>query len=250
VFFHDIGPPWPKHSCTDNRPVPAFKCEDVTKPRLHGKDLSQELIQAAQAMARGRSRSFDRFNPEVATPVLIIAVSRTGERVDLVGEFLDSPDHASFRFTYVCADDLLQVGDVISVIEREISFIDPRTLVPIVCTDGTEPRVFLPREPMSADAKGVPPPGSLLIKKLTPASAETRGKRAPKTITITVAKRRDAATKQMPAGHERNQANSVTLALKRPDMRQAQMAVQQESEQSIEEKLSRLGRVVIGSGKV
>jgi hypothetical protein len=90
----------------------------------------------------------------------------------------------------------------------------------------------------------------MLIKKSTPASSETSGKRAPKTITIKVTKRRDPAAKQVPTGHERNQANSVTLALKRPDMRQAQVAVQQESELSIKEKLSRLGRVVSSSGKI
>src|ERR1700730_19296687 len=54
VFFDHLGPPWPKHPCTDNPREPAAASQ--TSPTRRTRGMTQELITAANTAGLFRNK--------------------------------------------------------------------------------------------------------------------------------------------------------------------------------------------------
>jgi hypothetical protein len=68
VFFDDLGPPWPKHPCTDNprEPVPRRGA-----PTRRTRGMMQELITAANTAGLFKNKVFGRRIPTEWTPICV-----------------------------------------------------------------------------------------------------------------------------------------------------------------------------------
>ena len=94
VYFDDLGPPWPKHPCTDNpRRHIATHAEQSGAPTIRPKGLMQELITAANAVGHFRGKAPGVRAPHDWTLLVVTAIERQGEKNTVKAEFLDSLSH-------------------------------------------------------------------------------------------------------------------------------------------------------------
>ncbi len=73
VFFDDLGPPWPKHPCTDNPREPMISRGAPTR-RTRG--MMQELITAANTAGLFKSKVFGRRIPQEWTLLVVVSVEQ------------------------------------------------------------------------------------------------------------------------------------------------------------------------------
>lgn len=188
VYFDDLGPPWPKHPCTDHpryKPRPSTAAFGAPTRRARGQVI--ELLSAARTAGLSRHKIFGRRRPEEWTLVIVQSVERRGDENKVEGEFLDSDTAEQFRFTCRSTKPLFEAGDFVSVRGSEISFVDRDTLQPVVFISGAwveliaEPIRQAPTSPPVATSK--PPAKSAsktnhaqLIRKKTPASKTAASK--------------------------------------------------------------------------
>jgi hypothetical protein len=78
VFFDDLGPPWPKHGCTDNPREP--DAASLGSPTRRTRGLMQELITAANVAGLFKNKVFGRRTPEEWTLLIVVSVDRGGEK--------------------------------------------------------------------------------------------------------------------------------------------------------------------------
>ena len=130
VFFDDLGPPWPKHPCTDNprgRWTPSKLTSEMPSPRKRG--ISLELVEAASVLGKYVDRQFrpDGFT-EHWTPIEVISVDRDDKRdkwrIGVKAKYLESPELETFWFTYVSPQDQIGPGSIIHKRGNEISLFD------------------------------------------------------------------------------------------------------------------------------
>jgi hypothetical protein len=133
VFFDDLGPPWPKHPCTDNPREPATPRGAPTR-RTRG--MMQELITAANTAGLFKNKVFGRRAPEEWTLLLVVSVDRNDDENSVTAEFLDSQTGETTRFKCRSAESVLEPGDFVNMKGKEISFVDKATLIPVTFVDG------------------------------------------------------------------------------------------------------------------
>ncbi|MGR9134766.1 hypothetical protein [Rhizobium leguminosarum] len=138
VYFDDLGPPWPKHPCTDNpRRSILSNAGQTDRPTRRSKGEVKELLSAASTAGLSRVRTFGQRHDGEWTLVVILAVDRHGQENQVECEFLDSETHEAFRFTCHSEAPLFEVGQFISVNGSQISCIDPESLRPVVFAAGS-----------------------------------------------------------------------------------------------------------------
>lgn len=139
VYFDDLGPPWPKHRCTDNprRSILLNATQTEHRPTRRSKGEVKELLSAASAAGLSRFRSFGKRYEGEWTLVVILAVDRRGQENRVEGEFLDSETNETFRFTCHSEAPLFEIGEFVSVNGDQISFVDGETLQPVLFTIGS-----------------------------------------------------------------------------------------------------------------
>lgn len=123
VFFDDLGPPWPKHPCTDNRRN-NLKNASITadSPIARRRGLSVELVEAAQQTGLYRGRYFyGSGTSEHWTPIEIIDVSRRGRDNIVKAVYLESEDRKPLHFRFANQKVALKRADVIMKRNSEIS---------------------------------------------------------------------------------------------------------------------------------
>ena len=140
VYFDDLGPPWPKHPCTDN---PRRRIEGngaiVGKPSRRANGLSQELVSAARtAGLLGTGASIGAAHEWRL--LVIIAIDRIGQRNVVFGEFLAEDVGATTKFTCISDLPLFEVGDFVSMKGDQISFLHLDTLTTITFREGSTVR--------------------------------------------------------------------------------------------------------------
>jgi hypothetical protein len=137
VYFDELGPPWPKHPCTDNPRVRSvFRAEAVTPPSRRVRGTAIELVEAANMSGMALGKTFGRRRPGEWSLAIVTSVDRQGDEHQVVAEHLDSMTFESFTFTYMAEEPLLQVGDMVSVRGAELSFLNPLTLQPVSIRSG------------------------------------------------------------------------------------------------------------------
>ncbi len=182
VFFDHLGPPWPKHGCTDSSRHKIFAAvEAPAVPTRRARGQVIELLDAAQIVGFSGHKVFGRRKPEEWTLVVVQSVDRRGDENKVEGEFLDSDTCEQFRFTCRSANPLFEAGDFVSVRGNQISFVDRDTLQPVAFLTGAwvetiaEPPRQIPTSPPIATPKAVPKSArrtdhAQLIRKKKPAS--------------------------------------------------------------------------------
>lgn len=130
VFFDDLGPPWPKHPCTDNHQS-AAAVAGLHAPVRRARGLVRELIEAANTAGRLNRKVFGTRNPTEWTMLVMVAVRRSGQQNTVQAEFLDSLTGETIEFTCSSIEPLFAEGDFINKKGVEISFLDRATLTPV-----------------------------------------------------------------------------------------------------------------------
>lgn len=149
VFFDDLGPPWPKHPCTDNPREPVSQRGAPTR-RTRG--MIQELITAANVAGLFKNKVFGRRIPEEWTLLFVVTVDREGIENIVTAEFLDSQSGETTQFKCRSAEPVLEPGDFVNMKGREISFAHKSTLIPVTFVDGG--MIIIPERA----AEPLPPP--------------------------------------------------------------------------------------------
>ena len=171
VFFDDLGPPWPKHHCTDNPREPVYPRGAPTR-RTRG--LMQELIAAANAAGLFKNKVFGRRIPEEWSLLVVVTVDRHGDENTVAAEFLDSQNGETTQFKCQSTDPILEPGDLVNMKGSEISFVHKATLIPVTFMDGA--MIVIPEKAIEAPPS--PPPLPADPPKAKPKAALPKLKRA------------------------------------------------------------------------
>lgn len=137
VFFDDLGPPWPKHPCTDNRlrlGGNMFKSSGAPKRRLPG--LIQELIASANVVGAMRNKVFGSRRRDEWAILIVRTVKRRGNENIVNAEYLDSVDGEVVAFSCFSDFALFSAGDFVSERAGEYSFMHPHSLLPVFFENG------------------------------------------------------------------------------------------------------------------
>jgi hypothetical protein len=137
VYFDELGPPWPKHPCTDNpRGQNGTVAGSSGAPTRRTKGLMQELITAANTAGIFRSKVVGVRIASDWTLLVVASIERRGEKNTVKAEFLDSLIHEATEFTCFSSVPMFEIGDFLSKRGSEISFLHKVSLTPIVFVVG------------------------------------------------------------------------------------------------------------------
>lgn len=153
VFFDDLGPPWPKHHCTDN---PREPVSPRGAPTRRTRGMMQELITAANTAGLFRNKVFGRRIPEEWSLLLVVTVERDGEENTVTAEFLDSQSGETTQFKCRSDEPVLEPGDFVNMKGNEISFVHKATLFPVTFVDGA--MIVIPEKAVEPPPPPPPPP--------------------------------------------------------------------------------------------
>lgn len=177
VYFDDLGPPWPKHPCTDNprlRNIRHVSTSALITRRSAG--LTRDLL--ISVVISNNKEKYNENNPsKTGWDLLIInSINRIGRKNFVSCEHIGKYDGRFMEF-YCFSDNLLfNIGDFISKKGDTISFIDKMTLNPADLTIGSEiqseRKIDVDRP--APDLSGVKLPR--IIKKKPPNFSENRKK--------------------------------------------------------------------------
>lgn len=124
VFFDDLGPPWPKHGCTDNTERKGTSTL-VSKPTRRNAGLIAELIEAASEVGLRNAQSFHNFRIlQQWSLVEIISIIRQGFKNQINGRFIEVKDERNVYFAFELAKEMISIGDIVSIREHELSLWD------------------------------------------------------------------------------------------------------------------------------
>lgn len=160
VYFDDLGPPWPKHPCTDNsRRKPIWSGEVVTPPARRPRGEILELLKAAQNAGLSKRQTFGRREPNEWTLAVIRSVQHQGEKYMVEAEYLSSETQELCSFFCYSDVEFFSVGEFISIKGKQVSLVDRETLVPVNFTMGTriiaaEPSPQMRQAPPSQSSGG------------------------------------------------------------------------------------------------
>ncbi len=162
VYFDDLGPPWPKHPCTDNprRPIESTGSL-VGKPLRRANGLTQELLSAARTAGLLRSSASQRA-PQEWQLMVVVSIDRTGNKNTVLAEFLDAEVGRTHKFTYFSDVPLVEFGDFASKKGDQISFLHRDTLKIITFKEGST-------VPADLSGAGLPPSPPSEVARVPPA---------------------------------------------------------------------------------
>ncbi|MBN9008076.1 MAG: hypothetical protein J0H40_22015 [Rhizobiales bacterium] len=160
VFFDDLGPPWPKHPCTD---IPREYVPASRTPIRRTRGSMQELISAANVAGLFANKVFGRRAPDEWAMLVVIAVDRAGNDNTVTAEFLDSREGETTTFSCHSELPVLDTGDFINMKGDQISFVHRDLLWPITFTTGGAIQI-----PSEAPPDPVPTPSTDPPKEPSP----------------------------------------------------------------------------------
>jgi hypothetical protein len=156
VFFDDLGPPWPKHACTDNPREPA---PPRGPPMRRTRGMMQELITAANTAGLFKNKVFGRRIPMEWTLLLVVEVGRDGDENAVTAEFLDSQSGETVQFRCRSTEPVLEPGDFVNMKGDEISFVHMGTLIPIIFENGAT--IVIPEKAVESPPPPLPAPADM-----------------------------------------------------------------------------------------
>lgn len=128
VFFDHLGPPWPKHPCTD---IPRDYVPRERLPQRRARGAVQELISAANVVGLFDNKVLGRRATGEWTVLVVLSVDRIGDESTVTAEYLDSRGGETTTFHCRSEQPVLGAGDFINMREDEVSFIHKEALRPV-----------------------------------------------------------------------------------------------------------------------
>ncbi|TPL71391.1 hypothetical protein [Mesorhizobium sp. B2-3-15] len=129
VFFDDLGPPWPKHPCTDNPTRSASAISARPQPRARG--IRLELAEAASFLGIYDGGRFHSSGYPIDWQMIeILSVERKGFQLFLTGQLIEMADGPVVYFSITCPEEIVVAGDVVSGCFSAISAFHPTKLAP------------------------------------------------------------------------------------------------------------------------
>lgn len=128
VFFDQLGPPWPKHPCTDRPNVAARATQTASRPLRRSIGLIKEIIgngsiiDMSKVPDIGRS---DRPNLSSWRLLVITSMRERGGIVVMEADFVETIYHQHITLT-APASRALYIGQFVSVKDDVLSFFDER----------------------------------------------------------------------------------------------------------------------------
>lgn len=137
VYFDELGPPWPKHGCTDRRNL-AHKAQNSTGApvRRSQTDLNEiiETARVANVSFLGSRNSKRRKSKWILH--LVIDVKRSGARITVFAESISDGQNNKVEFAILAKSAVIETGDFVSKKGEAYSFLRRDTLESIEVFDG------------------------------------------------------------------------------------------------------------------
>lgn len=125
VYFDDLGPPWPKHPCSNRETCrPPSKGSSVEPPQKRKRGLMLELLEAAQKLAASVGGNEAEEYENGWTLLWVKGVEREGWKNRVTAEFLGLDETKEITFSFDSANEVVKCGDVISLRDAKISLFD------------------------------------------------------------------------------------------------------------------------------
>ena len=123
VFFDELGPPWPKHPCTDTGSVSMTSAKNYIRPKTTG--LQIELLEAWSISSQKTNGVYSKNNWRLA---IALSVNRTGFENAVSFQFIGGRETLASDFLFRSPEPIIQPNDVLVIDNSELSIIHPRTL--------------------------------------------------------------------------------------------------------------------------
>lgn len=125
VYFDQLGPPWPKHPCTDGMKTQTYETQ-VHRPAARRRGERIELVGAARQIGEYEGvRVAPAGYPIDWQMVEIMQVNRTVARTMVKGRLLQQDqDEMVVYFSVENVESFYEVGDVLSACFSHVSFFD------------------------------------------------------------------------------------------------------------------------------
>lgn len=129
VFFDDLGPPWPKHGCTDNPRLSVTVT--ALRPQARVRGMRLELAEAASFLGLYDGGRYHRSGYAIDWQMIeITSVERKGFQLFLIGHLIEMADTPIVYFSITCPGDIIVEGDVVSSSYAGLSAVHPTKLEP------------------------------------------------------------------------------------------------------------------------
>lgn len=135
VYFDDLGPPWPKHRCTDT--THHSGSGQFKGPTRRSTNEIKEILSADRDAGTSYAIARNKVASEWVLYVVVEAVYEKGV-LWISTESVSAPERTRANFSIHCADRILDGGDLISSRGNIFSFVRRDTLDHIEVTDGQD----------------------------------------------------------------------------------------------------------------
>jgi hypothetical protein len=153
VYFDELGPPWPKHGCTDNpRTTGTGK---FSGPTRRSKSEISEIINSDREAGTNYAGSRSKSTSDWILHVVVEAVFENGT-LWVATESISTSDRIRKNFSVRCSEMILDEGDLVSVGDDIFSFIRRDTLEDIEVTDDQVVSMFKTAEEPAPDPNDIP----------------------------------------------------------------------------------------------
>ena len=156
VYFDDLGPPWPKHPCTDNRIYrskllhPEWRA--ITRRK---KGEIRELIESANIMGLLHQKQFGEITSVEWTLLIVISVVRTGKKNQVSASYIDAYEAKLANFEFYSDRPCIEPGDLVSLRNDEYSFFDKTNMQAVVFQNGATIRAHVSTSELEKKTSGI-----------------------------------------------------------------------------------------------
>lgn len=131
VFFDHLGPPWPKHPCTDRRSATTKVTAQCARPERRRRGLSLELLEAVQKVVAGfEGHQAPDDNEDGWVLLCVTAVERTGWRNRITSDLLGAEETTVVILAFDSSEEVVQLGDIVSFRDKTLSLFDLERMKP------------------------------------------------------------------------------------------------------------------------
>lgn len=136
VYFDELGPPWPKHGCTDRRLMAPKMPNAPGVPVCRSKADVRDILETARVadMHFGSRKSKRRKQKWILH--LAVEVKRSGSRTTVLAESISDGQNSKIEFSLLSRSTVIEAGDFVSKKGDSYSFLRKDTLESIEIMDG------------------------------------------------------------------------------------------------------------------
>lgn len=157
VYFDELGPPWPKHPCTDGDDALHGRSnrrtrgnQDEVAPRLRNPNEIESISSATKSLGVDRGAEFRiRYGTSPWTPLLVTKAYRSGAACLIAALPYGDPNRRPVYLEFESPKNLMHTGDTFFRRRRRISVFDKKQQVPseLAVIAIMTPRAFIERIP-------------------------------------------------------------------------------------------------------